>query len=387
VENGQTSIREFIAYWDEKLYKVSIPAGDVAGVRILTIHKAKGLAFHTVLMPACDWELEKDHREGLLWCKPAIAPFSSIPLVPIKQGSGMRTSIYAPEYATEHADQRTENLNLMYVAFTRARHGLYVWAKPHKEGYAKEKPHSLNMGDVLRACIDSADGYVSPSATGAPPTRESAATDGANPKTNETSCNPLKGEAMQEAISFSTFAPHVKFRQSSAARDFVAEANGKADADSRTYIDRGKLLHRVFSSIRTLADVDTALATLTQSGIVGSDAEAASLRQLVTRRITNPTVRTWFDGSWQVHNECNILSRTNGGLLQVRRPDRVMTRRDEAVVVDFKFGNAHPEYRDQVATYCRLLSQMGYAHIDGYLWYVYEGRIEAVTAAPSSVEP
>jgi hypothetical protein len=68
---------------------------------------------------------------------------------------------------------------------------------------------------------------------------------------------------------------------------------------------------------------------------------------------------------------------TDNGLQQ-RRPDRVMLRGDEMIVVDFKFGKPKKSHRQQVQTYIDLLTKMNYNNITGYLWYVDENQIERI---------
>ena len=108
-----------------------------------------------------------------------------------------------------------------------------------------------------------------------------------------------------------------------------------------------------------------------------SEADAATLRQMIARALEHPEVREWFDGSWQrIRNEQEIIV---PGSASTRRPDRVMIRGTRVVVVDYKFGALDAErHRRQVAEYLRLLAEMGYNPVEGYLWYVKLGRIERV---------
>ena len=98
---------------------------------------------------------------------------------------------------------------------------------------------------------------------------------------------------------------------------------------------------------------------------------------MIARTFEDPLVHGWFDGSWtEVRNEHEIIV---PGDASVRRPDRVMTRGTEAVVVDYKFGALETErHRRQVASYLALLRRMGYTEVSGYLWYVKLGTIERV---------
>jgi hypothetical protein len=65
-------------------------------------------------------------------------------------------------------------------------------------------------------------------------------------------------------------------------------------------------------------------------------------------------------------------------VLQTRRPDRVMMKDGEVIVVDFKFGKKRKTYNKQVKEYMDLLSDMGYEHIRGYLWYVFNNELEEI---------
>lgn len=378
LEDNPSDITKFLAFWDEFLNQKAVPAGDMDGVRILTIHKSKGLAFHTVLLPYCDWNVEKNHLNELLWCEPSIAPYNELPLVPIPLSSGktVEQSIYEKDYAQEHLQRRIENLNLMYVAFTRAQQNLYIWANA-----AEEMPAEPTMGDLLRQSLNLIkDGnlhkdeeeenvwhyYVEQTAT--------------SPRTahKDTANNPLEFHPETEFVNLESFESKVEFMQSNNAKEFLTETTDKEEDLQESYISQGKLLHRLFANIRTSEDIDRALLEFQQQGLIASGKPAENLRKLIDKRMENPTVAKWFDGSWQLFNECTILSRNEDGILCPQRPDRVMVDGKTAIIVDFKFGKPQQRYRDQVENYAKLLQRMGYGPVTAYLWYVYTGEIEQV---------
>lgn len=380
LDEHPSDIRLFLEHWEEHLSGKSIPGGEIEGIRILTIHKSKGLAFHTVLLPYCDWNVEKDRPDDLLWCTPPCPPYDALPLVPVplQSGSTVQNSVYAELYEEEHLQRRIENLNLMYVAFTRAKDNLYIWAT------TKGDPETTaGMGDVLYACLadeaEEQDGrylYERRGDEDRRPEKQDTATAETGPK------NPLKIKATPENVRTENLRVRAKFRQSNGARDFVAD---EADRLQEEYIERGKLLHRIFSVIRTPKDVETAIESLQRDGIVGPETDTEALKRLIDKRFSAPTAAAWFDGSWQLYNECSILARDRNGTPQTRRPDRVMVKGQKAVVVDFKFGRPHAEHREQVCEYAALLREMGYTDVSGYLWYVYTGDI--VTVVSSSQKP
>jgi hypothetical protein len=179
-------------------------------------------------------------------------------------------------------------------------------------------------------------------------------------------------------VSIESFNNRVAFRQSNQSRDFISGDDDEQTANS--YIQLGSVLHNIFSNIRTTADIDSALQRLQLDGVLyNDDLTAERITTMLRRRLEHPKVADWFSDRWTLFSECTILSIVDGQVVE-RRPDRVMTDGHEWVVVDFKFGNEHAEYHDQVRQYMELLRQMGHTSISGFLWYVYANRIVEVTS-------
>ena len=129
LQNNSSDLDVFIRYWDETLCNKTIPSGEMDGIRILSIHKSKGLEFHTVLIPFCDWKLENETNNQLIWCSPSESPFGALDIVPVNYSSTMAESVYRQEYLNERLQLWVDNLNLLYVAFTRAGKNLILWSK------------------------------------------------------------------------------------------------------------------------------------------------------------------------------------------------------------------------------------------------------------------
>lgn len=94
LQNNSSELDGFIRYWDETLCSKTIPSGEIEGIRIFSIHKSKGLEFHTVLLPFCDWKLENETNNQLVWCAPQGAPFNALDILPINYSTQMAESIY-----------------------------------------------------------------------------------------------------------------------------------------------------------------------------------------------------------------------------------------------------------------------------------------------------
>ena len=140
-----------------------------------------------------------------------------------------------------------------------------------------------------------------------------------------------------------------------------------AEADAETAAAAAAALRAVFGVKGVAVQADGTL----------SEADAATLRQMIARALEHPEVREWFGGGWErVRNENEIIIPGRGS---TRRPDRVMIDGRRVVVVDYKFGLRDAErHRRQMREYLRLLGEMGYAPAEGYLWYVKLGKIEKV---------
>lgn len=406
LEDNASDIAVFLQLWNDSLCKKAVPAGEVDGVRILTIHKSKGLAFPTVFLPYCDWKIERNHINDLLWCQPQEDPYNQLPVLPIPLQSGktVEASIYAEPYLHEHLQRRIENLNLLYVAFTRAQQNLYIWAeyndqkknaksskkKTDTEGYSETPvlPKEPTIADLILASLrkihekDTDDNGLSYD-NELNEWNFSVKTSAVQPRKKQEKTPPNPLEIIPEKVEFLDYyqtKSNVEFMQSNRAKEFLTSTDDEQtdEQTQQSYISQGKLLHRLFAEIRTADDIDTVIKDFEQEGCISYGKETSQLSNFIHKRIVQSEAARWFNGSWQLFNECTILIRDEMGQLHARRPDRVMISDNEAIVVDFKFGKPRPEYNEQVKQYCHLLQQMKTQPVSGYLWYVYTGKIEKV---------
>ena len=366
--DNSTDIDAFIETWEQELHKKTIQSDELNGIRVLTIHKSKGLEFDNVLLPFCDWRLE---RVDTIWCEPQEEPFSQLPVVPVDYSQKMLGTIYEKDYQNEHLQLTVDNLNLLYVAFTRACKNLFVIGK-------------RNAGKTRSALIE----RVLPELT-----LDGAVLDGIEDQNTDVSFsygmlytdqeekrrtteNVFLQSSDQIPVEMAVFGNKTEFRQSNKSREFVETDDETAQ---QGYIKTGSILHYVFSTIRTTEDVPEALRKLEQDGVLyDEEITVAKLSSLLTKRFADPRVKEWFSGKWTLYNECSIIYTDEHGEVCERRPDRVMSDGNRMIVVDFKFGHPRPEYQEQVREYMTLLKQMGHQQVEGYLWYVYSNQIEPV---------
>ena len=355
----------------------AIQSDELNGVRLITIHKSKGLEFDHTIVPFCDWTIEKTGTT--LWCSPDSSPFNQLPLIPVDfNPKQMKESIFEEDYLQEHLQNRVDNMNLLYVAFTRAGKNLFVYGKIGKSNtrsaiiqQSLNDVHARLPESVLQAGSDEYPDDISFSygnlyVEALTETKPVALTN-----------NVFNVSPKPVTIEINAYQNKAQFVQSNKSLDFI---NGKDDSEQQGYITLGNVLHNIFARIRTLDDVPSVLQQLEFDGILYDNMLTKDkLLSLLKARFEDERVKAWFAPKWTLFNECSILSvdpLTNQ--VVEHRPDRVITDGNEMIVIDFKFGKPKDDYHDQIHNYMALLLDMGYTRIKGFLWFVYSNKIVEV---------
>ena len=363
--DNMADLEGFLKVWDENLHKKTIQSDGIDGIRLLTIHKSKGLEFDNVLLPFCDWKLE---QSSLIWCQADDAPFNELPLIPIDYNANkMRGTVYADDYLDEHLQNTVDNMNLLYVAFTRARNNLFIIGRKGLKGTRSQiiadsiEKTAQTLGGTLKI-EDNETVFEYGELTQYSSSKKS-------------SDNVFKQKSTPIAMLMTHSESRAEFRQSNQSRQFVEQEN-----DQPNYIQLGNILHELLSTIRTADDIPEALRKFESEGILyNEEITREKLSAMLKKRFNNNQIKDWFSNRWNIFNECSILfidPETNQ--VKSRRPDRVMTDGNETIVVDFKFATPTENHQKQVAEYMELLTRMGMPNIKGYLWYVYNNQIVEV---------
>ena len=341
----------FVKWWDEvgRKRSISAPEGDDA-IRIITIHKSKGLGYDVVLVPFFDeplYDSKVEDRGKILWCTPGDAPFNEIKILPIASSSKLLNTVFAEDYKEEVLYSYIDKINVAYVAFTRAKTELIVYPKVPK--FDKDGNFAIaSMADVLYMYCgeeleyEEGEWFVSTSHTS-----EKSSSD--EPESGIYKSVPI-GDRLKLAL---------------AGGDFFSIDSSRG---------RGVVMHDVLAKIATEEDLDDAVDEAVREGLI----DAASRQEILDdlhKRLKSVAERHWFDGTYDFHNEIDIL--LPGG--EFRRPDRIMTSGNHAIIVDYKFGHLKSKrYIYQVQDYKKYLLQMGYTTVEGYIWYLEDNEIVEV---------
>ena len=373
-------IDDFIEEWEDTLSSNTIQSDEVDGIRLITIHKSKGLEYDNVLIPFCDWELEKTN--GItIWCSgdDKEKPYGELPLIPVDYSSKMLGTVFEDDYKEEHLQNTVDNMNLLYVAFTRAGKNLFITGKKYKERTSGKSERSHIIQYIIEELAKELPGAIIDDAGENGPISFELGTLSIceeRVEKGKATENPFELSPKTHKLKIETFPHPVSFRQSNKSHDFI-KGEDIDPSDAKRYIKVGNVLHQLFSTILTEADIEPRLKELEQAGIIyNDDITSRELQDKISCALSNEKVKNWFSPRWKLFNECTILDydKETGDVYE-HRPDRVMTDGKEMIVVDFKFGKPRDEYHEQVQRYMRLLMRMGYKQVSGYIWYVLRNEI------------
>ena len=305
----------FLKWWDEQGSgrSLSVEQGETT-IEITTIHKAKGLEKKVVLIPYCNWTLNPKSSglsANIVWAEGTDGELEEIGRFPVRYKTSMSESLFSADYYREMIYAHVDNINLLYVALTRAVESLHIFI-PQKGAKGP------NVGQLILQNIAPANGTVRLDGLEGSYFRDEAAETyefgefaGPEPDTHREAkaAHVLLGD-------YPTSEPQLQLRLPT---ERYYEEEGRAELTPR---DFGILMHRVFENAATTDEIYTAIEAMTQDGVL-DEKEAPRLRELVEKALADPVTAEWFGGRWQVvRNENEIILPGSG---TTRRPDRVMT--------------------------------------------------------------
>ncbi|WP_343856468.1 UvrD-helicase domain-containing protein [Fulvivirga kasyanovii] len=348
-QNEKGDISSFLEWWEERASKESIKvADDLDAMRILTIHKAKGLEYPAVIVPFCDWEIDHQ-RSPIMWSATDQEPFN-VGHLPMKYKKDLMDTFYQEAYEEEKIKAHLDNLNILYVVFTRAVHNLWVFAPDNKKCISK----------VLRNVLDDGDFELKEHWSG-------------EKNVFEYGDRQFEFKSRHEPTAPGVTLDHYQHFDWRKRITVKQSAEGFVEVDeARTKINYGVLMHRLLSKIAVKEDRDRAITALYyEEGL--NDEQKLQIERLIDELLANETAGTWFGGDWKVYNEMPILTPADEF-----RPDRVLLKGDVAIIIDYKTGLPKAADRKQMQHYKQLLGEMGYSNVQAYLWYLGDNKVEEV---------
>jgi ATP-dependent exoDNAse (exonuclease V) beta subunit len=375
-------ISDFLEFWEKKKSKLAVQiTGDLDCVNIMTIHKAKGLEFKVVMYPYADTNLKSSFTQSEIWIQCADNQYTkNIPhldafLLKLSKEK-LAGTMFENLVETENNKTMLDNLDIMYVAMTRAKNMLFVYTNDKKTADGNNLFTDFFTNSLLDIQHDN-----NPS--------DDAVYDDYFVHNNE--FDIVEGEE-QTSFNYGDFdATLLKVKEKDENDDEVKILElkeGEQAPTSLNWFDKlqveadptmiwakkgsfmpeewGSLVHQILSKIKTIDDAERALRPYVNDGTI--DEEQAGKLLETFRKVTDiPELKPAFSADAIVKNEMDI--HTYDG--RIIRPDRYAETPNGTILIDYKTGKEHEEYFNQLRDYAAALMQMnGNQSIKAYLVYL-----------------
>jgi len=335
---NNTNITDFIQWWEEKKDKTSIIAPEkINAVRIMTIHKSKGLEFPVVIYAFAIQKFETG-RNKYTWID-----FNNIKLAKLKAllipvNKGLLHTEFSDIYEKEEDKSHLDLINLLYVVMTRASERLYILTQKTK----KINQPLKSVPEIFAKYTDNdSDSEKSEYEYG-----NAAIHKPLSLKQEENICNLNK-------FVFSNRREKIPLKIS--------------DTPNERW---GNIVHTALSKINSAGDINNALEDMYLKDII-NDIEKNNLNNEILTLLSNPEIKPFFTEDLIVRNESEILSSKGKAF----RPDRIIISAHKTAVIDYKTGRPAQEHKEQINEYAEILSEMGYQNIEKYLIYIRENKV------------
>ena len=333
-QTKSTSVIDFLHYWSEKKEKLSIlPPDGINAVKIYTIHKSKGLQFPVVIFPYCNWSM-KPKPDATIWIKNDENPFDKLNAFPVEMIKKMENSFFVDEYQKELEATYIDNINMLYVAFTRAEEQLYILSDAEKNSSKIETlPQNVSklLYDIvpqlkLNQAIHNINEFSF----------------GNNQTITETENDELKVIQI-DSVNYHNFKEKMPLHR----EKNYNEAQIK-----------GNILHTVLSKINQPNHLQKAVATTTIEDVGYYTSTAQKVMEIFAEH-------NWFDEKWIVLNERNLYFNQ-----QLLRADKVLLSNEECVIIDYKTGAKDNKHIQQMREYMNAYAMLYTQKISAYLMYI-----------------
>lgn len=366
------SLAGFMSWWKLNLEKdscsVVVSTGENA-ISVMTIHKSKGLQFPVVIMPFCDWELKMKPNQ-ILWVKSEESPFNGRNAHPVFCHAELENSLFQEYYKNELEQSYVDNLNLLYVAFTRAEEQLYIFTmkkteKDQKKASKKDPDKSANrIWELIEKVLLQGDGLGSNNQDGNHDIVEFGQF--SSPlRILEQNHLPLTSLQQWTAVSW-----HQRMGVAASRKKLFQSDPEHADTAF------GLLFHEMAQQITAPVRPQDLLSRELAGKNISKDDHERLLKDLINFVKTGEE-QGWFESSKETLLETELLL-PNGAIL---RPDRLIIDGSSVTVVDYKTGTPDPKHEEQVRAYGEVLREMGFELIRLFLIYPGINKLQEVQAA------
>ena len=343
---NQAGVADFLIFWDKNAEKFSIPSpeGNNA-VRIMTIHKSKGLEFPVVIMPFADEDYNRKPKDKL-WLDTEEIDLG-VPKALVDNSSAVESfgESASAVFNLKKQEELLDNINVLYVALTRAEEQLYVISQSLKAKADGEYPN--NMASFFIKFLINQGVYE-------------------EEKLNYEFGNKTRLSKATRTVDIVKSIPVVREVLNPknikiAQREALMWGTHQQEA-----ISYGNIVHEILAFVKDKSDVDLAVAKSLENGLITYDQEDRVLKTL-KEIVNHPELNVCFDGNHTVLNEQTIVQKEG----RILKPDRIVfLENKEAYLLDYKTGASNAKYRQQIQEYQDAIEDLGYTVLKKALVYI-----------------
>lgn len=338
-EKEGVGIYGFLEYWDLRQDKLAVPTPEGQdSARIMTIHKAKGLEFPFVIFPYADGKLSATGRQKKLWV-PLLEEkglgFDKV-LVNISQDLEHYSEYSKSAHHIEKSLSELDEINVLYVALTRAIRGLFIFSK---------ESNSNTYGTLFKKYLE----------------------------------HHRYWDSNQSVYSFGNFAendkktisrvnttiPYIYTGRNGLANNLAISSQSSWEPDKNEALEYGNRLHNILANIHSKESIESAMELEKVSGNLNQQ-ELDSYSKIIFKIIEHPELSNYYQGAANAKNEVELMD----GLGRTFRPDRLVFHSSQVTIIDYKTGVFDPKHKTQVETYAAILEEMNYVVSNKILVYI-----------------
>ncbi len=345
---NQAGISDFLNYWDKNAEKFSIPSpeGNNA-VRIMTIHKSKGLEFPVVIFPFAEEDYNRKPKDKL-WLEAEETDFG-LPKILIDNSKAVEN--YGENakivYNQKKQEELLDNINILYVALTRAEEQLYIISqnlKPKKEGEYPNNMATFFINFLIKNnCYDE---NVLEYPFG----------------------NPIKVSAEKKHIDTSKTIPVISEILDPKNIKIAQKEALMWGTNQQEAIAYGNVIHEILSYVKTKSDIEIAITKAIENGLITIN-QKDTVVKTIQEIVNHIELKDFFDIENKILNEQTIIQK-EGNLV---KPDRMAISKDRKVyLIDYKTGAHQPKYQTQLENYQVAIEKIGYKVSKKALVYIGE---------------
>lgn len=341
--NQRGSLAGFIEYWEEKKDKLSVIVPDnTNSVRVMTIHKAKGLEFPVVIYPFANSNANKlTQKEFWVDLSPEEVP--TLPVGMLSATKNISSTRFAHLREVEQSKTELDALNKLYVALTRPSRRLYVLAN------YPEKNTGFNFPVFFRQYLEHKKIW-------------------SDDRLVFSFGNEDRALPAEESASIAADGKVVHFVSTDWAQKLYIAPDPVSQwmHSERGYAQYwGTLVHKLLAEIRYRSDADRVLQKYVDDGTIG-ESQFIEIQSILEKLFTNESIAECFEADARVLLEAELMMPDG----KIYRPDRCVFLHDRIVVMDYKTGKQDATHQQQICLYKNAIQSIENKNVQALLIYL-----------------